>query len=618
MFQSNLPIKYWGECVLTSTYLINSFPSKILDGASPYELLFNKLPTYDDLKPFGCLAYVCIPVKYRDKFSTRVVKPPSYLQDYIHTAGHATCTPSFCSCTVTFLCPQPSHHENLVPICCAATTVFNPIPEPTTYEEASRYPEWQQAIAAEFYALEANNTWSLVHLPPGNKAISCKWVFKIKHHADGSIERYKARLLVKGFTQKAGIDYTETFSPVVKMTTIRSLVAIVVKKGWHIISQLEVNNAFLHGDLHEDVYMKPPSGLHLSDSSLVCKLIKSLYGLKQASREWLKKLSAELHSMGYNYSRNDHSLFYKKNGSLILFLAVYVDDILVIGNDTAEITSIKQYLDSVFKIKDLGDLHYLLGLEFQKVPEGVVLSQQIFTQDLIAEFNCLQESPVVSPLDLNVMLLHDKGTPLPDPSLYRKLVGQLNYLTHTRPDLSFCVQHLSQFMDFPRQPHWDAAIHVLKYLRNAPTQGILFNSSPTYNVEAYYDADWAACHYTRKTAEYRSIRRVTAELAWLSPLFSELEVPNITPIAVKCDNQAAIYIAKNPIYHKRTKYIEIDFHFVREKLGAGLISLSYTPTTQQLDDVFTQRLIGLQHHNIMSKLGLLNSPSNLRGGVEIT
>lgn len=269
----------------------------------------------------------------------------------------------------------------------------------------------------------------------------------------------------------------------------------------------------------------------------------------------------------------------------------------------------------------------------------MVISQNKFTNDLLTNFDFHDLSHVVSPLDLTSKLLPDEGDFYTDPSHYRKLVGQLNFLTHTRPNLAFVVQHLSEYMASPGIPHWQAAIHVLRYLKSAPSQGLLLNSSSSFSLEAYCDVDWASCSHTRKSvsgyvillggsliswkskkqhtvslssakAEYRFLRRITAELAWLSRLLQELEVLDILPIPVKCDNQAAIYIAKNPVFHERTKHIDIDCDFVHENLLSGLISLSYVPTVHELADVCTKPLTGLQHHKIISKLGVNFSPSS--------
>jgi len=201
---------------------------------------------------------------------------------------------------------------------------------------------------------------------------------------------------------------------------------------------LDVSNAFLRGDLHEQIYMTLPLGVQSNVPHAVCRLQKSLYGLKQASRQWYAKLSEVLLQRGYQHSENDYSLFYIKEPDSIVFLAVYVDDILLTGNDEEEIFSLKAFLDTTFKIKDLGFAHFILAIEILQTDQGLLLTQRKFTLDLLKEFNCLQYSIVICPLDYNVKLHPNEGILLQDPSLYRRLVGKLNFLTHTRPDIFLC------------------------------------------------------------------------------------------------------------------------------------------------------------------------------------
>lgn len=226
--------------------------------------------------------------------------------------------------------------------------------EPQTYAEAAPHPVWQEAMWSELQALQDNNTWTLTPLPAGKTAIGCRWVYKIKHRSDGSIERYKARLVAKGFTQMEGIDYHETFSPIAKIIFVSCLIALAAARHWS-LHQLDVNNAFLHGDLNEEIFMSPPPGLRRQGENLVCRLNKSLYGLKQASRQWFAKFSEAIQSTGYIQSKADYSLFTRKQGKSFTALLVYVDDILITGNDPISISSLKEFLHSRFRIKDLGD-----------------------------------------------------------------------------------------------------------------------------------------------------------------------------------------------------------------------------------------------------------------------
>ncbi|XP_060211881.1 uncharacterized mitochondrial protein AtMg00810-like [Lycium barbarum] len=412
------------------------------------------------------------------------------------------------------------------------------------------------------------------------------------------------------------------------MTTVKTLVVVAVKQKWPLF-QLDVNNAFLHGDLDKEVYMKLPPGYSLSDSSssvpLACKLQKSLYG-------------------GYTHSLNDYSLFTGSSGSSFVLLAVYVDDIILTGTNATEIDTLKSFLHKQFRIKDLRCLNYFLGIEVLYTDSGVLLHQKKFIHDLLRTFNCNDVSPILCLLDMTVKLKQKEGDPLPKPDEYRSLIGKLNFLTHTRPNICFAVQHLSQFMQSPCLPHMKAALHLLRCLKGIATHGIFFISNNDHSVSAFCDSDWAACSDTRKSvsgfcvllggclvawkskkqpvvslslaeAEYMAMSKVVAEVTWLSMLLSDLVV-TCPSIPVYCDNQAVIHIARNPVFHERTKHIELDCHFVRTKRADGLIHLLHTSSSTKLADIFTKVLGGASHHGFLPKLGILSS-SNLKGGVGI-
>ena len=233
-------------------------------------------------------------------------------------------------------------------------------------------------MASEIKALEDSNTWSLTNLPSGKQPIGCKWVYKVKLKADGSVERYKARLVAKGYTQQEGVDFTETFSPVAKLATVKVVLALAAIKNWHLL-QLDVNNAFLHGDLTEEVYMTLPPRFHSKEESQqqVCRLNKSLYGFKQASRQWYAKFSSALLSHGFTQSKYDYTLFTKVKGSSFIALLVYVDDIIVASNDLLAANELKELLNKQFKLKDLENLKYFLGLEVARNDKGISISQAL-------------------------------------------------------------------------------------------------------------------------------------------------------------------------------------------------------------------------------------------------
>jgi hypothetical protein len=266
---------------------------------------------------------------------------------------------------------------------------------PNDWKTAKQDPKWREAMIEELEALKKNKTWVLTTLPAGKKAVSCKWIYTVKQNPEGKVERYKARLVARGFSQTYGIDYDETFAPVAKMNTVRILVSCAANFGWK-LHQLDVKNAFLHGDLQEEVYMEIPPGFGTSQTKgKVCRLKKSLYGLKQSPRAWFDRFRRAMCGMGYGQCNGDHTVFYRHAERRITILAVYVDDIIITGDDQEEIKRLKECLSMEFEVKDLGNLKYFLGIEVARTKKGISLCQRKYTLDLLSDMGMMD---VVQPL----------------------------------------------------------------------------------------------------------------------------------------------------------------------------------------------------------------------------
>ncbi|CAM8918240.1 unnamed protein product [Rhodiola kirilowii] len=420
------------------------------------------------------------------------------------------------------------------------------------------------------------------------------------------------------------------------MTTVRCLLAVAVIRSWPIF-QLNVDTTFLHGSLDEDVYMKLPPGHFKSEreAGKVCKLTKSLYGLKQAPRQWFAKFTEALLEFGFQQSINDYSLFTLHKGTDFIILLVYVDDVLLTGTSSVLIEHIKAFIHDKFKIKDLGTLKYFLRLEVARNSTGLFLHQRKYAMDLLTDHDMVDCKPAKTPLPIKHQLSLSTAQVIEDPMVYRKLVGKLIYLTITRPDLAHSVHILSQFMSAPTADHLMAAKRLLRYIKGAPAQGLFFSAASSLVQPAFCDADWAACPKTRRStsgfckclgdslvswrtkkqaivsrssaeSEYRAMAATCSKILWLTRLLSDMKASVPAPISLHCDNQAALHIAKNPVFHERTKHIEIDCHFVRHHVSSKVLLPKYIPTADQPANLFTKQLPADQLHKLLSKLGVSN------------
>ncbi|KAJ0700404.1 putative RNA-directed DNA polymerase [Helianthus annuus] len=520
--------------------------------------------------------------------------------------------------------------------------------EPTSFTIANKYSEWRHAMSEELDALHKNGTWTLVPPVPNANIVDCKWVYRLKTDENGKISRFKARLVAKGFHQQHGVDYHETFSPVIKPATIRTILSLAATNKWS-LRQLDIQTAFLHGDLAETVYMRQPPGfVDPSKPDHICLLNKSLYGLKQAPRAWFNKLSNALHQLGFHGSKTDPSLFILNSEGSLVYLLVYVDDIIITGNNAETVSKLITRLHSLFALKDLGQLHYFLGVEVIHKKADFVLSQRKYIGDILHRSGLTDCKPISTPMSTSHVLLPDDSPPLDDPSRYRQTVGALQYVTLTRPDIAFAVNRVCQFMHAPTENHWAAVKRILRYLKGTMNMGLWFRHNTGYrlqafsdshwstNVQAFSDSDWAGCPIDCRStggfaiylgsnliswsarkqrtvsrssteSEYKAIADTVAELIWLKSLLQELGLHDAAP-TLWCDNLGATYLTANPVFHARTKQIEVDFNFVREQVARGHLNVKFISTDDQIADIFTKPLSSQKFEFLRSKLQIANRP----------
>ncbi|CAL8085203.1 unnamed protein product [Prunus armeniaca] len=433
-----------------------------------------------------------------------------------------------------------------------------PVPHSTHDSESSEdtlsNPKWMDAMNVEMGALNKNKTWDLVPLPRGKK----------------------------GYTQTYGVDYLETFAPVAKLNTVSVLLSLAANRHWHLL-QFDVKNAFLYGDLKEGV---------------VCKLWKCLYGLKQSPRACFGRFAASMKKFGYVQSNSDHALFLERHKGKLIALIIYVDDIIVTGDDQMEMQNLQKYLASEFKMKSLGDLKYFLGIEVARSKHGIFLSQRKYILDLLTETGMLDYKPIDTPIEQNHKLgLYPDQVPT-DKERYQRLVGKFIYLSHTRLDIAYAMSVVSQFMHSPSEDHMSAVMPISRYLKVTPEKGLMFCKYGHIDVEAYTDADWAGSVTDRRStsgyftfvggnlvtwrskkqkvvsrssaeAKYRGMAQGVCELLWLRRLLRDLGFRPQKSMDLYCDNKAATAIAHNPVQHDRTKHVEVDRYFVKKSYCIG-------------------------------------------------
>ena len=524
----------------------------------------------------------------------------------------------------------------------------NIITVPQNYKEAISSADkntWIRAMADEIAALQANNTYELVVLPPGVKPVGGRWTFRVKQEPSGTF-LFKARWVACGFSQKYGIDYDETFAPTARVTSVRIIIQITIQFKL-IVEQLDVNNAYLNSEIDRPIYMVQPEGF-VTNPNLVCKLNKSLYGLKQSARLWNSTIDKFLKSENLTPSQNDPCVYYKITNKVMMYVLIWVDDIIVAANNRSVLNNFKEKLNNRFRVKSMGPLNWFLGIQFKISDSVISMNQSMYINNILTRFSMTDCAPKTLPCDPSIhSVLKNKSKLMKNPTLYRELVGSLIYLMYcTRPDITFVVNILSQFMSAPMDIHMNIAKGVLKYLKYTMNYELKYvPDTNKLRVIGYSDSDFASSADRRSISgycfqlnsnsaliswktkkqtlvadstcecEYVALSEATKEANFLRQYFAELTQAPREPVTIYVDNQSSIALAHHHAFHKRSKHIDTKYHFVRCYIEHEFIKIKYIPTADNIADIFTKAVNGQRLLNFACMRGtILNAEG---GDVEV-
>ncbi|KAE8661751.1 hypothetical protein F3Y22_tig00113724pilonHSYRG00184 [Hibiscus syriacus] len=683
--------EFWAEALVYACHLVNRLPSTAIGGKTPLEKWFGVPATdYDSLHVFGSTAYYHVKESKLDPRAKKAIfmgitsgdfrkigadrwnsqkvefegskfvptskendvdspmveeesdeeevqtqEPPQQHESIALRKGKRTIR-------------QPARYADMVSF--ASPITIDDVP--ATFNEAvqsSEHKKWRIAMNEEMQSLQKNQTWKLASLPKGKKAIGCKWVYAKKDgFPDKNNIRYKERLVAKGYAQTEGVDYNEVFSPVVKHSSIRILLALVAQLDLELV-QMDVKNAFLHGDLDEEIYMTQPDGFKVAEKEeMVCKLEKSLYGLKQSPRQWYKRFDKFMIGQKYTRSKYDHCVYLREleDGSYI-YLLLYVDDMLIASRSQTEIAKLKTQLNREFEMKDLGEAKKILGMEISRDKKlgRLCLSQKEYLRKVLKRFGINEMSkPVSTPLAPHFKLgasmspKDDAEREYMSKVPYASAVGSLMYaMVCTRPDISQAIGVVSRYMHDPGKEHWQAVKWILRYILNTVDVGLVFQQDKQDGqcVVGYCDSDYAGDLDKRRSttgyvftfakapvswkstlqstvalstteAEYMAVTEAVKEAIWLQGLLGELGMEQ-KHIKVHCDSQSAIHLAKNQVYHARTKHIDVRYHFVREILEEGGVIIQKIRTTENPADMLTKVVTAVKFKHCLDLVNIVTN-----------